>query len=76
MTNVEAANEYLECAVELAECIDKINSIRERCQAISEKTNDNGDPDFMLSEALVKIAPALAVIVTYQDEYRKEKEER
>lgn len=76
MTNIEAANALLECAVELAECIDKINTIKERCESISNKMTDNADPEILLGDALIKLAPALAVIVIYQNEYRKESERK
>ena len=74
MTNKEAAANYKEMMVDMANMIARINAMKERSEYISEQMHDNSDPACDLSEALEKLGKALASMVTYADEYGKEEE--
>lgn len=71
-TSQDAAASYSEIALKLAQTISQTREVKNRCEFISEKMNDNNDPGFELSEALEKLGIALSSAVIYADEYAKE----
>lgn len=72
MTKKDAANRYDKLAKDLARAVDKIADIQESTTFLTEQCKDNGDPSYLLNEALSKLAKALAATVNYAAEYAEE----
>lgn len=73
-TNKEISKEYYEMSVKFAEIVSQIKEIRDRCDWLSQLTQDNCDPYMDLDEVLIKCSSALSSLVIYADEYEKEQE--
>lgn len=73
-TNKEISKEYHEMAVKFAEIVSQIKEMRDRCDWLSQLTQDNCDPYMDLDEVLIKCSSALSSLVIYADEYEKEQE--
>ena len=69
MTNKQAAKEYCKLAIDLADVTNEISDIRDRARFLNEQCHDNGDPAYLLDEVLSKLAPALAMAVSYSRDY-------
>ena len=72
MTKKDVANRYDTLAKDLARAVDKIADIQESTTFLTEQCKDNGDPSYLLNEALAKLAKALAATVIYAAEYAEE----
>lgn len=73
-TNKEISKEYHEMSVKFAEIVSQIKEMRDRCDWLSQLTQDNCDPYMDLDEVLIKCSSALSSLVIYADEYEKEQE--
>lgn len=73
-TNKELGEEYHEMSVKFAEIVSQVKEIRDRCEWLSQQTQDNGDPYIDLDEVLRKCSSALSSLVIYADEYEKKQE--
>lgn len=73
-TNKEISKEYHEMAVKFAEIVSQIKEMRDRCDWLSQQTQDNCDPYMDLDEVLIKCSSALSSLIIYADEYEKEQE--
>ena len=72
MTMKNVAERYDSLSKDLARAVDKIADIHESTVFLTEECKDNGDPAFLLNEALSKLAKALAATVNYAAEYAEE----
>ena len=72
MTMKDVAERYDSLSKDLARAVDKIADIQESTAFLTEECKDNGDPAFLLNEALSKLAKALAATVNYAAEYADE----
>ena len=72
MTMKNVAERYDQLSKDLARAVDKIADIHESTVFLTEECKDNGDPAFLLNEALSKLAKALAATVNYAAEYAEE----
>ena len=72
MTMKDVAERYDQLSKDLARAVDKIADIQESTAFLTEECKDNGDPAFLLNEALSKLAKALAATVNYAAEYAEE----
>ena len=73
-TNKEISKEYHEMSVKFAEIVSQIKEMRDRCDWLSQLTQDNCDPYMDLDEVLIKCSSALSSLVIYADEYEEEQE--
>ena len=72
MTMKDAAERYGSLSKDFARAVDKLADIHASLVFLTEECKDNGDPAFLLNEALAKLAPALAATVNYAAEYAEE----
>lgn len=68
----EVSARYDEQISIIAECIGKLQQVENTFKYLTEKTQDNGDPCFEISEVLHDLGITLASTVSYRDEYLKE----
>ena len=76
MTNKEASKRYSELATKLADAVNDIADLKGTAEFLAEQCKDNGDPKYLLDEALAKLAPALAMAVSYSRDYAAEEPDK
>ena len=72
LSKKEIAERYETATNELAEALSKTYELRNTFKYLSETTEDNGDPYFILDSALIKLGAALASANVYTKEYKEE----
>ena len=70
--NPTPSERYLKFAHELAECADKLEDIKVRLGFLTEKLQDNGDPDSFLSDVFRPLCGAISSCLNYSREYAEE----
>lgn len=75
MDSVWFSNHYLEVAEKIATHISQLDELKNRLDYLHETSDDNGDPSYMLDEAINKLGKTLSATLNYSTEYRKEAEE-
>jgi len=72
MTGNEIAKMYDEVVSKLANALLDINDAHDTIEYLHQETGDNGDPDFMLDDAIKELGKTLACCVSYRDEYAED----
>ena len=72
LSKKEITEKYETATNELAEALSKIYDLRNTFKYLSETADDNGDPYFILDDALIKLGAALANATIYTKEYKEE----
>lgn len=72
MDSDSVADGYINVARVVATAMETLNECVNRCEALTETTCDNGDPEIELREAVAKLGNSLAIIINYSGYYRDE----
>lgn len=59
------ANEYLAAMEDVSNTLTKLNMLKDRLAGLTKLTDDAGDPEFDLGDAIEKLGVALASINSY-----------
>lgn len=70
--SIRVADRYDKQISIIANCLSKLSEVNGVFDYLSEITNDNGDPNFLMENALCSLGKVLAAAINYRDEYYAE----